>query len=462
MKRDPRTGAAELPASALEPRIAARALPFVRIRWRIFSFLFFFGFIAYVQQRSITIAAERIMPDLHVSQFQIGLLEQAFVIGYAAFQLPGGLLGQAIGARRTFILIGLLAFLAMAATAAAPAVFAGQTVFIALLAAQLLLGTSQAAIFPVSAGVFADWFPPSRWAFVQGLQTMGLQLGAAATPPVVAALMLRLGWQQAMFWISAPALAGIAAWARYARNTPREHSGVSAAELAEIGPRPVDEAAGRPGRGRVLAVLADRNVLLLFGSYLCMNYVFYLLANWVFLYLIQERHFSVLESGFLATAPPLAAAFGAGIGGVLTSALCAGIGNRWGYRLVPLIALPTAGVSLLVAVHAGSPYAAVAALAACYGAVELTEAAYWGTAMTVGGSDTMTVSGIMNTGGNLGGILGIPIVAYLSGHHAWNTAFLVGVGFALASASAWFLIDPNRRVAAGIDRSRERADLASR
>jgi ACS family glucarate transporter-like MFS transporter len=291
---------------------------------------------------------------------------------------------------------------------------------------------------------------------------MGLQLGAAATPPVVAALMLRLGWQQAMFWISAPALAGIAAWARYARNTPREHSGVSAAELAEIGPRPVDEAAGRPGRGRVLAVLADRNVLLLFGSYLCMNYVFYLLANWVFLYLIQERHFSVLESGFLATAPPLAAAFGAGIGGVLTSALCAGIGNRWGYRLVPLIALPTAGVSLLVAVHAGSPYAAVAALAACYGAVELTEAAYWGTAMTVGGSDTMTVSGIMNTGGNLGGILGIPIVAYLSGHHAWNTAFLVGVGFALASASAWFLIDPNRRVAAGIDRSRERADLASR
>jgi MFS family permease len=167
------------------------------------------------------------------------------------------------------------------------------------------------------------------------------------------------------------------------------------------------------------------------------------------LYLIQERHFSVLESGFLAIAPPLAAAFGAGIGGVLTSALCAPLGNRWGYRLVPLVALPTAGVLLLVAVHSGNPYAAVAALAACYGAVELTEAAYWGTAMTIGGGDTMTVSGIMNTGGNLGGIVGIPIVAYLSGHHAWNAAFFAGVAFALASASAWIFIDPERGVFAG-------------
>ena len=453
MNSEQRAGTHKLSGRALEAQTLPLDPPFVRIRWRIFSFLFFFGFTAYVQQRSITIAAERIMPDLHLSQFQIGLLEQAFVIGYAAFQLPGGLLGQAIGARRTFVLIGLLAFLAMGATAGAPAVFAGLSVFVALLAAQLLLGTSQAAIFPVSAGVFADWFPPSRWAFVQGLQTMGLQLGAAVTPPIVAALMLRLGWQQAMFWISVPALAGIAWWARYARNTPREHSDVGRAELAEIGTHRADDAPAEPTLGRVLGVLADRNVVLLFGSYLCMNYVFYLLANWVFLYLIQERHFSVLESGFLATAPPLAAAFGAGIGGVLTGALCAPLGDRWGYRLVPLVALPTAAVLLLVAVHAGNPYAAVAALAGCYGAVELTEAAYWGTAMTVGGSDTMTVGGIMNTGGNLGGIIGIPIVAYLSGHQAWNTAFFVGVGFALASAAAWIFIDPDRRVAAGIGRA---------
>lgn len=57
--------------------------------------------------------------------------------------------------------------------------------------------------------------------------------------------------------------------------------------------------------------------------------------------------------------------------------------------------------------------------------------------MTIGGSDTMTVSGFMNTGGNLGGIIGIPIVGYLSERRDWNMAFLLGTGFALVSAAAW-------------------------
>jgi predicted MFS family arabinose efflux permease len=57
--------------------------------------------------------------------------------------------------------------------------------------------------------------------------------------------------------------------------------------------------------------------------------------------------------------------------------------------------------------------------------------------MMVGGGDTMAVSGVMNTGGNLGGIIGIPIIAYLSGEHLWRLAFLIGAGSAIASAFAW-------------------------
>lgn len=51
-----------------------------------------------------------------------------------------------------------------------------------------------------------------------------------------------------------------------------------------------------------------RDVALLTLSYASMNYVFYLLANWSFLYLVLERHFSVAQSGWLATLPPLGAA----------------------------------------------------------------------------------------------------------------------------------------------------------
>src|SRR5208283_2867375 len=106
-------------------------------------------------------------------------------------------------------------------------------------------------------------------------------------------------------------------------------------------------------------------------------------------------------------------------------------GNRWGFRLVPLTALPAAGLLLLFAVSAANPYVAVAALALCYGCVELTEGAYWGAGMTVGRGDTMAVCGFMNTGGNLGGIIGIPIVAYFAEQHSWHTAFVIGVAFAV-------------------------------
>ena len=82
------------------------------IRWRIFSFLFGFGFLAYVQQKTITVAADRMMPELGISQFQIGVIEMAFIVGYAVFQLPGGVIGQKLGARVTFVLIGLVAFAA--------------------------------------------------------------------------------------------------------------------------------------------------------------------------------------------------------------------------------------------------------------------------------------------------------------------------------------------------------------
>jgi hypothetical protein len=37
-------------------------------------------------------------------------------------------------------------------------------------------------------------------------------------------------------------------------------------------------------------------------------------------------------------------------------------------------------------------------------------------------------------------------VAYLSGHGAWNTAFLVGACFALVSAIIWAFIDPSHSV----------------
>ena len=419
-----------------------------RVRWRIFSFMFGFGLLAYMQQKSLTVAAQQMMPELGLTQMQVGWLQQPFVIGYCALQLPAGILGQRHGTHRAMIWMGILSFLAVITTPLAPVVFSGQTLFVALLGTQLLLGLAQAAVFPVSAGVFEAWFPPNRWAFVEGLQTAGLGLGAAITPPLIASLMLVFGWQAALFWTSVPALALIAGWMWYGRDRPSQHLKVTTLELAEIGEGVHAVVAAPISWTRLRALLLDQNVVLITFSYICMNYAFYLLSNWCFLYLVQERHFSVITSGLLASIPPLASAIGAGLGGAMTGQLCARFGTCWGFRLIPLIALPIAGLLLIVAVSISSPLAAVAALALCFGFVELTEGSYWGAAITFGRADSMTACGVMNTGGNLGGIIGIPIVAYLSGHGAWHTAFLIGTVCALVAAVAWLGIDARRVVGA--------------
>jgi len=416
----------------------------IRVRWRVFGILFAFALIAYVQQKSITIAAARMMPELGLSQLQIGWLEQAFILGYTIFQLPSGLIGQRLGARVAYTLSGLTAFVAAIATPLLPMFVAGAHVFLALAVAQFVLGIGQGGRFPVASGVYATWFPFRQWSLVQGLATVAISLGAALTPPLIATLTIEVGWQRAVAWASCPALLILGVWFWYARNTPQEHWAVSSAELAELNDGrhvPVDSAIG--GR-RLLRILASRNTILLTGSYIIMNYCFYLLSNWCFLYLIQERHLSIAESGWLATGPPLAAALGAAIGGALAGKLCARFGVAWGFRIVPLVALPIAAALLVVAMQAEGPYAAVAALTMCFGCLELTEGSFWGASMAVGQGDTMAISGIVNTGGCLGGIIGIPIIAYLSGHHSWKAAFVIGSLTAVVSALLWLGINASQ------------------
>jgi ACS family glucarate transporter-like MFS transporter len=423
------------------PSVAQR----VRVRWNIFLFLFAFALIAYLQHTSIAVAGVPIMAQQGLSEGQLAWILDAFVIGYTLMQFPGGLLGQRFGARRVMTVIGVIAVIAMLVVPLAPALLSGAALFAALFGAQLLLGLAQGPIFPITTGVFEAWFRPGRWPLVQGISSLGYQVGAALAPPVISQLMSAFDWQRALIWTTLPALAVVAAWAWYARNTPAEHPRVSSQELAEIGPTAPAAAVQSISWARVWTLLKNRDVLVLALSYLCMNYVFYLLSTFVFLYLVQERHFTLLESGWLASVPPLAAAAGCGIGGYGAAVLGQALGVRRGLRMIPLLSLPAAGVLQYLAVDAVNAYFAVAALALCYACVELNEGPYWAAIMHVGGADAMAASGILNTGGNLGGVIGIPIVGYLAEHHAWNVAFLLGTVLAVASGAAWLLVDPTRR-----------------
>ena len=416
----------------------------VRIRWWIFAFTLAFPMLSYIQRLGVQDLAGTVMPALHLSQLQIGWLATAFTIAYSFAQLPGGIFCQRFGARWTLVLVGILGFIATLAFPLLPMILAGTALFGALLLAQELLGVSQGPLFSAATAVVESWLPANRWAMGGGLQAAAMNFGGAVTPLFVALLSASFGWEGALLWIALPVVLLTVAWGWYARDTPREHPAVTPEELAELGSAAA-ETARPPTVHRLHRLLSDRNVLLLSLAYLCMNYAYYLLSFWSYLYLVQVRHFSGIEGGLVGAVPWLGAGLGATVGGFISDGLAARIGVRWGYRVVPLVSLPIAGLLLLVTLRVATPYAAVAALTAAFFMVEINEGAFGAAIMNVARTDVAAAWGVLNTGGNAGGIIAQPLVGFLTNGGVWGGAFITGSVFALVAAGLWLWIDPARR-----------------
>jgi ACS family glucarate transporter-like MFS transporter len=417
----------------------------VRIRSLVFAMIFGFAFTGYLQRQGVGIAAERMMPELGLTQVQIGWLITAFLFAYAVFQVPGALFGQRFGARATIALFGLLTVAASILTAMSPLIAAAGLVFTTLILARSLLGVAQGGLFPVASGTIRLWYPVASWSSMVGLMVTGLWAGAATASPLVAWLMHAFGWQAALLITSVPSLALVALWYAFVRDRPELHPAVSPTEIAELAANPAYDSAAPMTARRVFGVLGDSQILRITLSYLIMNFVFYLVTFWSFLYLVQERKLSVLESGWLAALPFVVAGIASATGGRIADRLRSRFGDRVGARILPFCTLPLAALFLYLTVSIASPYPAVAALCLGFACVELNEGNYWGVAMRLAPNDSMAATAVLNTGGNLGGVIGTPVIAALSASQGgWSVVFATGAVTSVIAALLWLTIDAGR------------------
>ena len=306
-----------------------------RVRWSIFACLFGFAFLGYMQRTGIAIAAEPMMLEFGLSQVMLGWLLTVFLVGYTVCQIPGAALGEYFGPRHTLTAIGVATIVATVVTALLPHLLSITAVVALLLAARLLLGVAQAALFPVASGAIRNWFPVRSWGFAQGLLVTGIWLGSAVTPPLVSALVLAFGWRFALLAACVPSLILVGWWQHDARDHPTEHRAVGPEELADLSSEGTSRPEERVNLARIARLLVDRKILVVTASYFLSNYVFYLVTFWSFLYLRQERHMTVLESGWLASLPFLTAAFACAAGGRLSDRLIVRFGTRWGRAHCP-------------------------------------------------------------------------------------------------------------------------------
>ncbi len=415
-----------------------RAMP---VRFRILAILIVLSFVNYLLRNNISVAMPSIREEFGFTSAEIGWILGSFNLSYTLFQVPGGIFGETIGYRRALAVIavtwGVLTFL----TGFAPSLMAASATgaMVSLIAVRVLMGAANAPIFPIMIGAIARWFPVGSWALPNALTSTGLALGQAAIGPVVTLLIIQFGWRNSFYLLAPLGLLAGAWWYWYGRDRPAQHRAVTPAEV-ELIDRDRDPAFTEPPRpGTWREVLMRRDVLLLAASYLCSNVVFYMYAQWLFIYLVEERGFSLLESGFLYVLPFATGAAMSALGGFACDRLCHRFGGRWGCRLPAMTGLVLVAVFLLAGIHAVNPYVAVGLLSLCFGFQQSTEGPFASAATYVGGPHASTAYGVVNTGGNAAGFLA-PLVGLMIDRAGWVPTLASGSAFAIAAAVLWMFV----------------------
>lgn len=416
------------------------------IRWRVLSLVILASVGGYFLRANVSTLGDAMIDDLGLTEVHLGYVFAAFAAGYALFQLPGGVLGNRFGARRT--MTGMLLALALltALTGLAPGadavgVYAAVATLVLL---RFLVGVSQGPLFPVtSGGTIANWFPVGGWGLPFGLQVAGYTLGAAASAPILVWLMESHGWRGALYLTAAPALAIAAIWWWYVRDFPVQHRAVNPAEVRLIDAnRPPPGEKPLPGAWR--RALANRDVQLLTLSYFCMQYVFYLFFSWFFYYLVEVREFANQQAGLFVSAQWIVGAIAGLGGGILTDVATRRRGIRRGPRDLAVTSLLLCAVTLMVGAVSSNATLVIVMLCFSFGFTQVADNPYWIATMAVAGRESQVATGVLNTGGNTVGFVGGLLVPLIAGNYNWTAAMASGSAFALLAALLWCFVRADR------------------
>lgn len=409
------------------------------VRWVIVALLTGLSFVSYVERMNISVASKFMIAEFGLTQIQMGQVFSSFMLGYALFQVPAGRLGDLFGPRRVFTLAALSWGLATVFTGLLPGALVPTTlgVFVTLIALRFLLGVGEAATYPVAARTVANWMPDSQRALSISILTAGLSLGSAATPPLMSWLMVNIGWRASFYVTSILAFLIAVLWRFYARDYPGQHAKVSEGELALIATGQVEGSTAMASTASWWKLFRNRNVLLVSLSYFVEGYVLFFFVFWLYTYLVDVRGFSILGGGVFASLPFIVSAVLTPIGGAVSDSLSARIGRRWGRRIPAMVGFTLSAASLWYGAVVHNPYLAVAGLSLSAGLVEFTEGTYWATAIDVAGPHAGASTGIMNTVGNLGGVVSTALVPVLVKYFGWLFALGSGSALAVAAALLW-------------------------
>ncbi|MCW5799387.1 MAG: MFS transporter [Nitrospira sp.] len=400
-----------------------------RPRWGILALLFTISAVTYMDRVNISVTARQMMPAYGLTDQDMGYVFSAFVFGYALCQIPGGRLGDRWGARVVLacaLVWWSLCTVLTAVVATLPVAGLVGTVG-ALVIARFLLGVGESVALPNFNRAVADWMPPGRRGLGIGIAIGGIGVGAAITPPLASWVMVNYRWQSVFYLSALIGLMVAILWVFCSQD--RRSGGVAKAQTT---PAPI------PWR----RILRSRSLWWLVASYACLGYVAYIYMSWFYLYLVNVRGIDLLRGGWLAAGPFLAILLFCPLGGWMTDKLVPALGLRKARLSIGMTGMALAGGLIAVGAWVESHTLAIGCLSLGAGWLYFTVGAYWSVTTDLSKTHAGTLSGVMNTGANVGGVISPSLTPWLADQWGWTASLLVAAGIALCGGFMWMKVDP--------------------
>jgi MFS family permease len=423
------------------------------------AFLCALSFLTYYDRQCIVRAQESIQTSLAIDDEQMGLVFGAFWLAYALFEIPGGWMGDRLGARITITRIVLAWSLFTALTGAA-------TGFYSLLMYRLLFGIGEAGAYPNMARIQSRWLPVVERARAGGVLWMTARWGAAFAPLIFGALTRGIisvqaslaasptlawfssmpAWRIAFFASGALGVIWCLAFYPWFRDDPAQKKTVNAEELIHIeSGRGLAEVSHRAD-GQVWAKLFSSPSLWAVAMYyFCGSIGWSFFVSWMPRYMKDVQGVTFEKSEWSSALPLFCGGIACLAGGVLSDKLVKRSGRRrLGRAIFPITGCLVAASAMLAIPYATNARSATILMCVASAAFDFGQAANWASVIDIGGRNAGIAMGFINMVGCFGNAIQPYVGAKIFHAFGWDALFGVYAIAFLLAMSTWAIIDPTR------------------
>lgn len=385
------------------------------LRWYIVGLLCLSTELNYLDRQALSVLAQTIKDDLHITTGQYSDITSAFLFTYTIMYAVSGRLVDFLGTRKSLAL-----FVSGWSFATISHFFARTPLHLAV--SRSALGAMEPGNFPAGVKAVSEWFPMRERAMAVGIFNAGTAIGAALAAPLVSWVALTWGWRSAFVATGSLGIFWVTAWLLFYRS-PREHPNLSQDELLLIED-------GTPEPPKIVAaplreILKLRKVWACIAARMLTDPISYFFVFWTPLYLQQEKGFDLAAIGMYSWIPFLALALGNLAGGAVPGLLM-----RFGWSLnrsrktTMFVSSCIVTISCLALARSESPTLAIALISAamfCHASwANMTLPAELLSRNMIG-----SVTGIAGAMGGIMGILSQQLIGWTVEHISFTPVFTV-------------------------------------